>query len=1045
MASPKRLVLPSARYILVAIVLAVGNPVPAQEQVEKQSPSLRAAQEDAELVDVTFVDSQRGWAVGDRGAIWNTVDGGRRWRAQRSGVDCRLESVQFLDAEHGWVAGGVHHPYTHTSRGVLLRTRDGGKTWAHDKGLLLPALKRVKFFASSVGWAFGAPSAMFPGGVFVTENAGRTWTALEGVANPGWLAGDFAEGRAGAIAGRRGTLAVVRRRNVEEVHAAPAVLGEPRRMKLMADGTGWLVGDGGLVRATANAGADWTLPPHNSAQACGDFDWHALEVRGARIWIAGSPGTKVLHSADGGQSWQSFSTGQGLPIDGLSFADNLHGWAVGALGTILATDDGGRTWQRQRAGGGRAALLAVYSDAGSVPLELLSRLSASDGYLSAVDLVNRHDQEPGQEHRLGEADRIQAAMIAAGASAAELAWSFPVRQAGLGLSAEQLVEGWDLANDGHGIERAEAHVVRQIRIWRPDVVLTHSASPRGDDPWGHVINQVVLRSVEQAADATRFPEQIAQMGLEAWQVKKVFGSLPAGQVGSLNLNTSQVVSRLGASLADYASAPRGLIADEYLPAPSSFSFSLHVDTLPQGRGERDFFSGLALHPAGEARRQSVETGMQNVDLMKRIAQRAANLKVILARPDASEVDQARFQAQIGELTAGLDEASGGQVIYQLAQLYHHAGRWPMAAETLSLLVDRFPQHPLTPAALVWLVQYWSSGEAAWREAHAKPAQAIVASAVRPIEFGPGAEHLPARQRAQKALAEQPSSQAGERPGVTQSLHATIETDRAARALAVGKLLDERNPAVGAEPSVRFPLAVACRRQGEPRLAQRHYADVARARQHDAWWASAMGEHWLAKPDDRPPKRVARIAAGEKPRLDGRLDDEIWKKAHSLELRSALVDDAEWPAVALLAYDQEYLYLALDCRQATGLAYERGDSPRPRDGDLSAHDRVDFYIDIDRDFATAYRLSIDHRGWTGEACWGDATWNPTWYVAAGGEKGRWTAEAAIALDELDSRPSEAKQVWALGIQRTVPGVGFQSWTTPAAISPVPQGFGYLIFE
>jgi photosystem II stability/assembly factor-like uncharacterized protein len=1035
-------------------VLACGGPAPAQEQADQQqAPYLRATQEDAELVDVTFVDAQRGWAVGDRGAIWNTVDGGRRWRAQRSGVDCRLESVQFLDAEHGWVVGGIQHPYTHTTRGVLLRTRDGGKTWAQDKGLLLPALKRVKFFSGNVGWAIGDPSAIFPGGVFATENGGRTWTALAGVASPGWPAGDFADARAGAVASRSGTLAVVRHRQLEEVRTEPIGLGELRRMKLMADGTGWLVGDGGLVLMTADAGLTWSPPLRDPADAVGDdFDWRALEVRGARIWIAGWPGTKVLHSADGGRSWELFSTGQSLPIDGLAFADNLHGWAVGALGTILATDDGGSTWQRQRSGGSRTALLAVYSAADAVPLELLSRLSANDGYLSAVELLNRHDQEPGQERPLGEAERAKTAMVAAGASAAEMAWAFPLRQAGLGLSADQLVDGWDRANDGRGVERIEAHVVRQIRIWRPDVVLTHAASPRGDDPLGHVINQVVLRSVEQAGDGTRFPEQISRMGLDPWRVKKVFGSMPPGQIGSLNLNTAQVASRLGASLADYASGPRGLIADQYAPAPASLGFALHVDTLPQGVGEHDFFSGLALHPGGDARRQFVETANQNIDLMKRVARRATNLKAILARPDATDVDQARFLAQVGELTDGLDDASAGQAIYQLAQQYHHAGRWTMAAETLNLLVDRHPQHPLAPAALVWLVQYWSSGEAAWRAAQSKPADTLVASRVHAIELGPGAEHLPARGGAQKAVAEQSAEQSfaqpaarAERPAVAPALYATIETDRAARALAIGKLLDQRNPAVGAEPTVRFPLAVAQRRQGEPRLTERQYAEVARTRPHDAWWASAVGEHWLAKPDDHPPKRVARVAAGEKPRLDGRLDDEIWKKAQSLELKSALGDDAEWPAVALLAYDREYLYLALDCRQAAGVVYESGDSPRPRDGDLTAHDRVDFYIDIDRDFATAYRLSIDHRGWTGEACWGDVTWNPTWYVASGGEKGRWTAEAAIPLHALDARPPAAKQVWALGIQRTVPGVGFQSWTTPAATSPVPQGFGYLRFE
>ena len=119
--------------------------------------------------------------------------------------------------------------------------------------------------------------------------------------------------------------------------------------------------------------------------------------------------------------------------------------------------------------------------------------------------------------------------------------------------------------------------------------------------------------------------------------------------------------------------------------------------------------------------------------------------------------------------------------------------------------------------------------------------------------------------------------------------------------------------------------------------------------------------------------------------------------------------------------------------------------RPRDGDLSAHDRVEVFLDIDRDYCTYYRLAVDERGWTNDSCWGDATWNPQWFVAARREKGRWTAEAAIPLAELTGRPPQPRDIWAVGVQRTVPGVGFQSWTTPAAVTVLPDGFGYMVFQ
>ena len=89
--------------------------------------------------------------------------------------------------------------------------------------------------------------------------------------------------------------------------------------------------------------------------------------------------------------------------------------------------------------------------------------------------------------------------------------------------------------------------------------------------------------------------------------------------------------------------------------------------------------------------------------------------------------------------------------------------------------------------------------------------------------------------------------------------------------------------------------------------------------------------------------------------------------------------------------------------------------------------------MDRDYATYYRLSIDHRGWTHDECWGDASWNPTWYVAAGADDDTWTIEAAIPLKELTQQQPDAKTTWAVGVQRIVPGVGFQSWTTPASLT------------
>ncbi|HEX5445078.1 MAG TPA: YCF48-related protein [Pirellulales bacterium] len=1003
-------------------------------------------QEDAELTDVTFADAQRGWAVGDRGAIWNTIDGGQHWRLQPSGVACRLTSVQFLDAENGWAAGGRFHPYTHTSRGVLLRTRDGGRSWAQDKGLMLPGLRQIKFFTGSIGWAFGEASALFPSAVFGTENGARTWGPLAGVSSPGWRAGDFIDGHTGALADHFGKLATVRRHGLQAARTPPTGLRRLNRMKLVSPTRGWLVGDGGLVLTTSDLGASWQLPEGDVAGvASADFDWHALAVRGERVWIAGTPGTKVLTSEDNGRTWQAFATGQHLPIHAISFADNLHGWAVGALGAILSTHDGGRTWQRQRTGGTRAALLAIYSQPKLVPLEALARLSANDGYLAAVEIIHRPDEQPGDSDLQTLCERARAAMIDAGASAAQTAWQFPLPPTDAAPNVERMIEAWDRANDGKGLERLKAHLVRQIRCWRPDLVVTHAASPHGDDPLGHVINQIVLECVEQAADATCYPE-LAEMGLEPWRVRKVLGSLPAGQLGDVNLTTAQLASRLGYSLADHVAGPRGLIADRYQASPVNLGFRRYVDKLPQRAGEHDFFSGIVLHPGGEARRMLAEFSSQGVDVMRRIAQKHRNMQAVITRSEQSDFDASRFLAQVGDLTSGLDDATAGNVVYQLAESFRHAGRWPLAAETFGVLADRYPDHPLTEAALVWLVHYWSSGEAAWRvarDSRVKGQRTAAAQLAGQMSLFPATgtlgQVLPANGQAE-----------GGRPvghGHVFTLDNTLEHNWPERASALGKVLEQRSPATFAEPTVRFPLAAAHRKQGLPRQAERYYLETARSRGKDAWWACAAGERWLNDPQDLPPKAILRAASGPKPRLDGALTDDLWKRAHRVALHAQAAGDAEGElaASALIGYDSEFLYLAAECQKAPSEKYAHADGPRPRDADLSAQDRVDFYVDLDRDWSTYFRLSIDHRGWTADACWDDASWNPTWFVAAGDHDDTWTIEAAIPLDELTGEPPRPKYVWAIGIQRALPGGGLQSWTTPAAAFVMPEGFGYLIFE
>ncbi len=993
------------------------EPAPAEDPLA--SDVLRG---DAALADVCFVDRQHGWAVGDRGALWHTRNGGRQWALQRSGVACRLTSVCFINPQVGWAAGGFSHPYLHTGAGVLLFTEDGGQHWNRHGKLLLPPLRRVRFFGPRSGVAIGLPSAMFPSGIFITETGGRSWDPVPGERARGPQIGDFLDCRAGAVVGSDGPAVVLRQSLIQSEQPMPNLgLRLPVRLALTPPNGGWLVGQGGLVLRTADLGAGWHLPPGELTSLSGDpFDFAALEVRGPKCWIAGDPGTRVFFTPDAGRTWSAFSTGQSIPLEALCFVDDEYGWAVGPLGTILATTDGGQTWKRQRSGGSRAALLGIFSEPKDVPWEMFVRLSGNEGYLAVAEIIHRRGAELPPRDEVPLANRAHEAMVRVGACGARCAWQFPLRQPGLEMPAAQVLQAWDRVHGGRGREALEAHLVRVIRTWRPEILVTQDPAA-GDDGAARLLAQTVLKAAAMAAEPAAHDRQMAQAGLEPWQVKRVLSALAPGSQGPVQVTAAQLADRLGCSLGDVGAKARGLVNDRFRTAPATFGFQVAMDQVAPDRSAKDFFSGLIVSPGGDARRPAIAGSAESPELVRRLAQRRRSTLAIVQRSGQDPRTRAALLAEARELTQELDRATAAELLYQLTQTYHHSGHGPMAAEVLEMLCQSYADEPLSRPAQVWLVQYYASSEARWRTDSPEQSAVVQAAALRHPETS---EVL----------------KTSEVWGTGSKSDSQLQ-----RAMALGNLLQQTRPDLFAQPAVGFPLAAAQRRP-QPRLAERFYAAQRSSAVDRAWRQCAQLEQWLAEPRGVPPKPVLRCRpAASRPHLDGALDDPLWQQAEAAPLRSPLSDDGSWPAAVRMAYDREFLYAAIEVRKAPGLRYDPAPGPRHRDANLAAHDRVELCLDLDRDFATYYHLAVDDRGWTHEDCWGDATWNPTWFVAAASSADGWTAEIAIPLNQLTGTVPEKGAAWAIGLQRIVPGVGLQSFSTPAAVELIPEGFGCLLFE
>src|SRR5262249_17620856 len=60
---------------------------------------------DADLSSVCFVSATTGWAVGDKGVVVATADGGKTWARQFSATISDLRSVHFVNAVTGRAVG----------------------------------------------------------------------------------------------------------------------------------------------------------------------------------------------------------------------------------------------------------------------------------------------------------------------------------------------------------------------------------------------------------------------------------------------------------------------------------------------------------------------------------------------------------------------------------------------------------------------------------------------------------------------------------------------------------------------------------------------------------------------------------------------------------------------------------------------------------------------------------------------------------------------------------------------------------------------------
>ncbi|MCD4697346.1 MAG: T9SS type A sorting domain-containing protein [Bacteroidales bacterium] len=138
--------------------------------------------------DMYFTDENNGWIVGNYGAIFKTVDGGKNWSPQQFPLSKRLNAVHFINSQKGIIVG---------EEGLILRTINGGETWTSEYSGVSNWLHDVFLTSENSAWVAGSSKILYSndGGVVWDDQTFDDYCSLQKISfvnkNVGWMAGIF--------------------------------------------------------------------------------------------------------------------------------------------------------------------------------------------------------------------------------------------------------------------------------------------------------------------------------------------------------------------------------------------------------------------------------------------------------------------------------------------------------------------------------------------------------------------------------------------------------------------------------------------------------------------------------------------------------------------------------------------------------------------------------------------------------------------------------------------------------------------------------------
>lgn len=287
------------------------------------------------LHGIFFLDQNRGWAVGSKGTLLATLDGGNSWQVKPSPSTDVLRDIYFIDDQNGWLVceKNVYDlKEKDEPRTYLMQTTNGGEDWkrVNINGVDVDIrLLRVVFSRGGRGWIFGEAGA-----IYTTRDGGANWTRLISPTRHLLLGGVFIDDDRGWLVGAGATI-IQTADGGDTWHVSRLPRATENAVRFTATSfvdnrLGWAVGSGGSIYRTINGGRTWQIQRSGVSTDLYDVKFlNALEG-----WAVGAEGT-VIHTNDGGLRWTTQRSDTVHPLERIFFVDRKHGWAVGFGGTVV--------------------------------------------------------------------------------------------------------------------------------------------------------------------------------------------------------------------------------------------------------------------------------------------------------------------------------------------------------------------------------------------------------------------------------------------------------------------------------------------------------------------------------------------------------------------------------------------------------------------------------------------------------------------------------------------------------------------------------------